>query len=162
MVGKRGPAPKPTKLKLLEGNPSRRPLNASEPEPELLDGAPEPPEMLLPEAAAEWRRVAPELCRIGLLSVLDLVPLAAYCQSYAHWLEAERWIAENGTTVVLRDKDGRVKYIQQVPQMAIAKTALDKIRVFAAQFGMTPSSRSEVSARKPDAGDGKKGFFDAS
>lgn len=161
-MGKRGPAPKPTKLRVLEGNPGRRPLNPDEPEPTLLtdSNVPVPPEILLPAAAEEWRRVAPELCRLGLLSVLDLVPLAAYCQSYAHWLDAERWIAENGTTVVLRDKDGRVKYVQKAPQVGISEKALDKIKVFALQFGMTPSSRSGVSVKPPADGKGR-GFFDA-
>ncbi len=32
-MGQRGPAPKPTALRILEGNPGKRPLNASEPRP---------------------------------------------------------------------------------------------------------------------------------
>ena len=162
-MGKRGPTPKPTKLKLLEGNPGKRRINRNEPEPKLPASVPKPPEFLMPEAAVEWRRVAPELHSLGLLSVLDLVPLAAYCQSYAHWLVAELWIAEHGSTVVLRDKDGRVKSIIQAPQVVIAGKALDRLRGFAAHFGMTPGSRSGVVARKPDSPEGKgKGFLDAS
>ena len=48
--------PKPTKLKILEGNPGRRPLNESEPLPQSI--APECPDWLLDEAKKEWNRLA--------------------------------------------------------------------------------------------------------
>ena len=43
-----GPPPKPTKLKLLAGNPGKRPLNENEPEPEAV--APSVPAHLDDEA----------------------------------------------------------------------------------------------------------------
>ena len=159
-VGKRGRQPTPTKLKLLRGNPGRRPI-VDEPEPEVAAECPAPPEYLLADAALEWKRIAPELWRLGLLTLLDVTALAGYCTSVARWREAEAWLKENGTTVVLRDKDGRVKYVQKAPQVAIAKEALERVKSFGAQFGMTPSSRSGLS-KLPDVGKEKKGFFDAS
>ena len=35
-MGRRGPTPEPTVLRMLRGNPGRRPLNDSEPQPEPL------------------------------------------------------------------------------------------------------------------------------
>ncbi len=46
--------PTPTRLKLLGGNPGKRPLNLDEPQPEPT--LPEPPAHLSDEAKAEWGR----------------------------------------------------------------------------------------------------------
>ena len=73
----RGRKPKPTQLKVLDGNPGRRPLNDREPQPP--EGAPEPPEFLDAEARAEWFRTAGVLQQMGTLSKADRAPLAAFC-----------------------------------------------------------------------------------
>jgi hypothetical protein len=36
-MGKRGPSPKPTSLKVLQGNPGKRKINKSEPKPHMAD-----------------------------------------------------------------------------------------------------------------------------
>ena len=82
----------PTHLKLLKGNPGKRPIRP-EPEPAVPATPPDPPEFLDEHAKNEWWRVAPELHALGLLTVLDLQPLAAYCQAYVHWVTAERALA---------------------------------------------------------------------
>ena len=65
-----GPPKKPTKLRILEGNPSKRPLPKNEPEPDPT--MPECPDWLMDDAKEEWNRVAPELHRIGLRTVGDV------------------------------------------------------------------------------------------
>ena len=55
-MAQRGRKPKPTALKVLEGNPGKRPLNLFEPTPE--DKMPECPDWLEDEAKAEWDRLA--------------------------------------------------------------------------------------------------------
>ena len=82
-----GPPPQPTVLRLLKGNPSKRRIGA-EPEPQIAESAPEPPPFVVGYAADEWWRVAGELHRLGLLTVLDVMPLAAYCESYKNWRRA--------------------------------------------------------------------------
>ena len=53
----RGTKPKPTKLRLIEGNPGKRPINPNEPR---ADGRPVPPLPLAGRAAALWAQyVAP-------------------------------------------------------------------------------------------------------
>src|SRR5688572_21911457 len=49
----RGRKPKPTWLKIMTGNPGKRPLNDAEPQPEGLLG--EPPEWLTDAQKAAWR-----------------------------------------------------------------------------------------------------------
>jgi phage terminase small subunit len=51
----RGRRPKPTRLKLLTGNPGKRPLNETEPRPEAA--IPECPVVLGPVARQEWDRL---------------------------------------------------------------------------------------------------------
>jgi hypothetical protein len=41
-----------------------------------------------------WYRVGEELLRLGLLTVVDLQPLAAYCQTYDRWRMAEEALAK--------------------------------------------------------------------
>jgi len=55
----RGRKPKPTALKVLEGNPGKRPLNLNEPKPEKK--ASKCPSWLEPEAKKEWRRMSKTL-----------------------------------------------------------------------------------------------------
>ena len=64
-----GPPRKPTRLRILEGNPSKRPLPNNEPQPDPT--MPECPDWLMADAKEEWHRVAPELHRIGLLTIVD-------------------------------------------------------------------------------------------
>lgn len=134
----RGPAPKPTRLKVLAGNPSKRPLNQHEPQPTV--GVPDCPTWLDTEAKKKWKELVPELERLGLLTVVDGAALACYCQAWAEFRQA---------TMALK-KDGR--YIQcgtqQQPHPAVAqqRTAWKAIREFSSLFGLDPSARSRLVA----------------
>lgn len=86
----RGRKPKPTALKILEGNPGKRPLNENEPIPPK--GNIKCPTWLLPEAKKEWKRLAPSLEAMGVLTMADLTAFEGYCQAYARWKEAEAFI----------------------------------------------------------------------
>ena len=55
-----------------------RPPAATLPAPRFLDR----------EARREWRRVAPALFKLGLLTELDRGPLAAYCQAFSTFIQA--------------------------------------------------------------------------
>ena len=65
----RGRKPKPTVLKLLDGNPGKRPLNDRE--PTAPQGIPEPPNWLDDEARAEWFRTVKVLADMGVMSLAD-------------------------------------------------------------------------------------------
>lgn len=138
-----GRKPKPTYLKVLEGNPGKRKINKAEPKPRPV--APKCPSWLNREAKREWRRIAPELERLGLLTIVDGTALAGYCQSYARWREAEEFLEKHGTIFVIKDDEGKPKYMQQVPQVSIAQKSLQAVKSFCAEFGLTPSSRSRMS-----------------
>ena len=88
-----GPRPTPTYLKLLRGNPGRRPINKNEPKPEIPAKQPAPPAWLSAYALEEWQRLAPELWRINLLTKVDVAVFAMYCEAYARWRTAEEALA---------------------------------------------------------------------
>ena len=146
----RGRKPTPTHLKLVRGNPGKRPLNASEPVPQLT--LPSPPAELCPDARVEWERVAGELHRIGILSSIDRAPLAAYCQAYGRWIVAERAIAKmaerDQMTEGLMIKTTNGNAVQN-PLVGTANKAMGDMVRYAAEFGMTPSARSRVQGESP-------------
>ncbi len=132
-----GPVPQPTKLKMLRGNPGKRPLPRGEPHPSPC--VPTRPAWLLPEAKREWNRIVPELHRLGLLTVIDRAELAAYCQCWAMYVEAVLDIREHGTTF-----ETQTGYQGPRPSVAIMVKMLDKVLAFAARFGLSPADRSRI------------------
>jgi phage terminase small subunit len=79
----RGRKPKPTALKMFEGNPGKRALNRNEPKPPAE--TPDCPVHLDDEAQAEWNRITPELSTLGLIARIGRAALAAYCQAWSRW-----------------------------------------------------------------------------
>jgi P27 family predicted phage terminase small subunit len=138
----------PTHLRLLRGNPGKRPIKP-EPEPAVSENPPEPPAFLSEDATNEWWRVAPELHALGLLTVLDHMPLAAYCEAYSRWVMADRMLAamaesdEETKGLTIRGSSGNS---MQNPLVKIARNAAADMVRFAGEFGMTPVARSHLSA----------------
>jgi len=143
----RGRKPKPTHLKVLAGNPGKRPLNENEPKPRPI--APKCPSWLDREAKKEWKRVAPALERLGLLTEVDGAALAAYCQAYGTWVAAQKkineYLKENGKlTYEYTNKGGGTNEVP-IPEISIAEKALKQMKAFCTEFGLTPSSRGRLS-----------------
>ena len=122
----------PPHLHLLMGNPSKRPHRPGI-EPEIPAKSPDPPGFLSPAAKAEWARLGPELHRLGLLSALDVMAFAAYCQAYATWCDALQLAAANAV-----DPDA------QRLLASVARDAMKDMVRLARAFGMTPASRAGV------------------
>ena len=135
----RGRKPKPTAMKILEGNPGKRALNLKEPRPDKK--MPKCPEWLEDEAKAEWGRLATPMFNLGLLTELDMATFATYCQAYARWKEAEEFISQHGS--LIKTKTG---FWQQIPQVSISRSNQAMMIKAAAEFGLTPSSRSRLIA----------------
>jgi P27 family predicted phage terminase small subunit len=132
-------------LKLVTGNPGRRPLNRAEPRP--ASGLPQPPTELSDDARTEWRRVAKRLQELGLLTGVDRAAFAAYCQAFGRWRQAERGLAAMAQNdpltgaLMIRTKEGNAI---QNPLVGIANKAMADMVRYAAEFGMTPSARSRI------------------
>ena len=153
----RGRKPKPTKLKLLEGNPGKRPIGR---EPQPPASQPTCPAHLSPTAKAEWKRLAQTLNKIGVLTQVDRAALAAYCQAYGRWVEAEKKLKE--TPVLLKTPAG---YVQQSPWLTVANKQMELMARYMAELGLTPSSRTRLAVqiptgRKPWESDDAWEFFE--
>jgi P27 family predicted phage terminase small subunit len=135
-------------MKLLEGNPGKRAINKAEPKPQAK--IPSCPRHLSKEARKEWRRISKELLQLGLLTTVDRAALAAYCQAWAHWVEAVEAMAEVDFTMVATTDKG---YQHVSPWFGVANIALKQMRAFLTEFGLTPASRSRVTVAKPEEKD---------
>jgi P27 family predicted phage terminase small subunit len=134
----RGRKPKPTAMKLLDGNPGKRRINGAEPKPPR--SLPDCPAHLSAVARAEWQRIAEMLNAIGLLTQVDRSTMAGYCQCYGRWVEAEEKLAS--TPAILRLPSD---YIQQSPWLTIANKQLELMAKYMAELGLTPASRSRLA-----------------
>ena len=149
LLDRAGRRPKPSAIKRLEGNPGKRKLNDREPQPEKT--APPCPEWLEPDAKEEWNRLSSHMEELGILTEVDMAAFASYCQAYARWKRAEEELTTLGRTIVKTNSG----YWQQVPQVAIAQSYLKIMTKAAAEFGLTPASRSRIIA-----GDTRQGSVD--
>lgn len=134
-----GRKPLPTGLKLLKGTAQNCRLNPSEPRPPVV--APEPPKFLGEVARQEWENKAPVLMRMGVLSEGDDAALAAYCQAFERFVEAETKIRQSG--LLIKTTGGNVI---QNPLIGVANRAMEIMHKFLTEFGLTPSSRSRIVA----------------
>lgn len=139
----RGRKPKPTALRLVEGNLSRRPFNRNEPKPPTAMST--CPSHLSPTAKAEWKRLARTLNETGLLTGIDRAALATYCQAYGRWVEAERKLSE--TPPLLKTPAG---YVQASPWIAIANKQIELMTRLMAELGLSPAARSRLSVHLPN------------
>jgi phage terminase small subunit len=136
---KSGQRPKSARLKLLTGNAGHEAVRdlkkqaAKEPDPELVDGVPEPPRKLKAEAKREWDRVASYLSQSRVLACQELSILATYCVLHAHIVRCEQR--------------------NELPTAAV----LTQYRMLASEFGLTPTSRTRVKTIGSE-GETKKGL----
>lgn len=139
----RGRKPKPTWLKVVAGNPGRRPLNSSEPIPagELAD----PPEWLTSAQKDGWR-YAIEHAPPGLLRRLDRSVLAVWVVAEDLHRDAAEKIAKYGAVI----KAPHTGVPIQSPYVAILNKQAALMMKAAAEMGFTPSARSRVNVEKPN------------
>lgn len=144
-MGKRGPKPKPTALKELQGNPGKRRLNSAEPKPAAAVDLAAPPG-LKGDAVDEWNRLAPQLATLKILTDLDRNVLANYCACFGLLQECQAWLVGNGTTIEVETKNGI--FTTQAPQFTQAMKLMAQMKSLGAELGLSPSSRSNL---KPDS-----------
>ena len=131
-----GRPPKPTNKLKLHGTfqPCRR--NKTEPTPEVV--IPERPKFLKKEAKKEWNRIAPLLEQQRCLTEIDRALLSAYCMEWQIYVELCRKIKQHTIYTISGN-------LVQDPQIAIKNKALENLRKLAAEFGMSPSSRTRIA-----------------
>lgn len=135
-------------------------MNADEPKFQL--SKPNPPAHLNDDAKAEWRRVVTVLFNAGLMTEMDRAALAAYCQAYGRWAQAERALArmaendERNYALMVKTTQGNAV---QNPLVGTANKAMMEMMRIAIEFGMTPSARARVRALPDDQQTDLSEFF---
>lgn len=128
--------PKPTQLKLVEGNKGKRALNNFEPDPDYLNDL-RAPDYLPDQAKEVWNDLAPKLRRAKLLTVLDVDAVCQLCVGIAQYRIATQ---ELNFDFVRNGEKG-----QSLNQMMVAQSmAFKQANAIMQQFGMTPAARSRV------------------
>lgn len=174
VMGRRGPPPKPTILKLVSGNPGGRPLNTREPVPPpiAMGGAPAEiasPAWLPPRAVEVWKQLVPRLASIGLARTLDEYMLARYCELLVMWMDDTAFLAKNGSKYPIRaeakrGKPGRILGFKPWPEKSLILRINRELMAIEREFGMSPSARSRITtsaekSTKGDVGDLRRKFL---
>lgn len=135
-----GRKPKPTNLKVLQGNPGKRSLKKKEFRPPAE--APPCPPGLSDEARQIWAEQVFDLERFGILSRLDGTTLEAFVNNLAMMRKMQRFIDENGVTYESHTKNGFS--IRKRPEMAILNECQRNHARFVSEFGLSPASRARI------------------
>lgn len=147
-----GPAPKPTALKLVEGNKGKRKINAHEPDPAYLNDL--TPPTWLPAAAAEvWNETAPKLRAAKVLTELDVHALAMGCVAIAQYRASVSRIGDDmvKSKHVTNDEGKTVELGEHVnPWLIVQSMTYKQAMGIFAQFGLTPAARSRIAINPQD------------
>lgn len=143
MVGKalvpgRGRKPKPTAIKVRQGNPGKRKLNTNEIVSEELTIDTPPPDDLNEDGVLMWHFVLKELAPQGVVLKTDLETVANYCIAYQNRKMANRDIERYGS--ILESDSG----IKRNPAYNTLKESMADMAKFGSLLGLDPSSRSRL------------------
>jgi len=144
-MGKRGPVPAPTSLKLVKGTQPCR-INDAEPQPAADVVA--APKWLTGEGLKIWRQYAPDLERQGVLKPWDCEAFGQWCDLAAKRRRASAEWDKEGAVISepVCDKEGNVvgHKLRRNPWTLVEKSCTDSMGRLGARFGLTPSDRSQL------------------
>lgn len=140
-MGKRGPRPTPTAIKLARGTVRGK----AKPEPQPpIDGV-AMPSHLGKVAARRWDELLPLLQGVKVMTRADVEALARYCDTYEWWLATRAKLRKDGDTYPILNDGGEVKYIAQRPEVSIAHKLSQQLRQLEQDFGLNPSARTSLN-----------------
>ncbi|GGN47282.1 phage terminase small subunit P27 family [Streptomyces fuscichromogenes] len=152
-MGKRGPAGKPTALRVLHGDRKDR-INDAEPQPDAGDIT--APDWLGEQALAVWDAYAPDLEAKRVLTPWDCEAFANWCDAVARRRDAAEHVETEGAVVELNvfNKNGDLTGTRRAknPWLLALDAADAQVQRYGARFGLTPSDRA--SLKIPNEGDG--------
>lgn len=144
MAGRR---PTPTHLRLVKGNPGKRPVNKAEPKPRRE--IPSPPKHVSDVGRVAWGRLTVLLDQMGVLTQADAYALERLAELYAEIVALGETIAETGRVYETITETGS-KIFRPRPEVAMLADADRRFRAYLVEFGLTPAARSKVRASDGD------------
>lgn len=145
-MGRRGPAPTPTGVKVRQGETRPSRVNLLEPLPRLAP--PVIPRGIDPAAAKVWRRVVREMRGADLILAADADVLRCYCEAVSRYVAAAELYAQSSP--LLKDRG----HLAKNPLHQVVRENADQVRLFARELGLTPSARAGLRMESgPSSGD---------
>lgn len=138
MAGRR---PTPTHLRLVKGNPGKRPVNAAEPKP--AREIPSPPAHISTAARVAWGRLTGLLDQMGVLTQADAYALERLAELYAEIVDLTAALATHGRVYESSTESGGT-IVRPRPEAAMLADADRRFRAYLIEFGLTPAARSKV------------------
>jgi P27 family predicted phage terminase small subunit len=133
----KGRKPKHPKIKLLEGNPGKRPITS------VMDKEPKKkikkPEFFDKYASRIWDELAPQLITDGRLTPLTKAGFEILCVLKGRTIKIEEELQRQDFL-----KQGYRKDSVKNPLLTIYKNTVDQFFKFAAEYGLTPQSRQRL------------------
>lgn len=142
-----GRTPKPTALKLIEGNRGKRAIGKQEPDPTYLQDL-TPPTWLDAASQEVWNEVAPKLRAARVLTDLDVQLLAMGCISIAQYRRAVRRAGDDLVkSKHSEDEEGNpVETGEQVnPWFIVQSMSFKQAMAVFREFGMSPAARTRIA-----------------
>jgi P27 family predicted phage terminase small subunit len=137
-MGRRGPAAKPTALRVLHGD---RPARTNHQEPPAPPLACDRPLWLSVAAEAEWDHLAPALATMGTVRASDEAVLAAFCETLARYKRVVN-LAAKSPPVRNVAEEGEPPVFVKNPLYSMARDLTNELRVLCRELGLTPSARA--------------------
>ena len=157
----KGRRPKPSHLKLMEGNKGHRPINENEPQSKSVY-RPSAPDHFDYETKAIWDEVVVVIDDMGILKVADLIAVEMLIEAIADHRAAcaairankrraaeaiangeETDLSVDGRSYRCKNQTGGFMW-RPLPAIGQKSDADRRIKAWASEFGMTPSARSRI------------------
>jgi len=139
----RGRKPKGPNLKLISGNPGKRPIPTN-PQPNVLSLDAEPPAWIGKYGREFWKEEAPELIELGVLTEADLPMWSILCCTWNMLRRSLESLDQDGLTT--KDERGLPR---KNPAWTLFNSAAKDFSRLAQEFGMTPLSRQRLDVKPP-------------
>ncbi len=148
-MAKTGRPRKPTEIRVLEGNRSKRPLPMNEPKPPPAMNDVKPPSWMNKDGKKMWKRLVPTLQRLRLLTEADLESFSMLCQSWGDYVEFVKDIKKNGKYCIYVNKGGGENEVER-PAVKLMHRAYERYKALCSEFGLTPASRTRIEVKALD------------
>jgi len=136
----------PTAMKEMQGTLEKSRVLENEMQVDLVSQLPEAPELLSTIGVEEWYKVTSQLFNLKMLHHIDLRLIESYCNEMVLYIECESELRKNGRVDIFKNTNGDIIRSQAKPYVKMKNDALNNALKLAAQFGLTPVARANISA----------------
>ncbi|WP_125589760.1 phage terminase small subunit P27 family [Companilactobacillus jidongensis] len=105
-----------------------------------------PPRYMMDDAKALWKKLVPQLNKVGLVTTLDQTNLELFCTQYAEYKEANEQLKEYGS--VYEDSNGNLK---KNPAVNIIDICSKNMRTLGITLGIDFNSHSQLLDNEDDS-----------